>query len=181
MNWSSKLVLLSHNFYAHLFHVVKQNRIWMIYDGFDDFVVCGPKAPGAHGTLHFLIFFENYFMVWDLSRSVPEAFRTPGNPLINLFHFIFNSECHFSKSQFFIQLPIVLPIELPINRFGGRYCQTKCTFSKTVLPLRCPSKRFVKKNTFPQKVLPRRCLSKRLCQTKKAFFPKNSFAAKVPI
>ena len=42
------------------------------------------------------------FMVWDLSRSVPMVFRTPGNPLINLFHFICNSKCHFFKVSFFI-------------------------------------------------------------------------------
>ena len=70
-------------------------------------------------------FLRIQFMVWDLSRSVPMVFRSPGNPLINLFHFIFNSNCHFSKVSFFIELPIVLPIvlpiELPINRFGGHY------------------------------------------------------------
>ncbi len=39
---------------------------------------------------------ETFGMVWDLSRSVPMVFRSPGNTLINLFHFIFNSKCHFS-------------------------------------------------------------------------------------
>ena len=29
-------------------------------------------------------------MVQDLSKSVPMVFRSPGNPLIQLFHFIFN-------------------------------------------------------------------------------------------
>ena len=29
-------------------------------------------------------------MVWDLSSSVPGVFRSPGNPLINLFHLLFN-------------------------------------------------------------------------------------------
>ena len=52
-------------------------------------------------------------MVWDLSRSVPMMFRTPGNPLIHLFHFIFNSKCHFWKVRFLIALPIALPIVLP--------------------------------------------------------------------
>ena len=41
-------------------------------------------------------------MVWDLSRSVPGVFRTPGNPLIKLFCFTFNSKCHFFKVSFFI-------------------------------------------------------------------------------
>ena len=36
-------------------------------------------------------------MVWDLSRSVPMVFRSPGNTLINLFHLLFNSKCHFFK------------------------------------------------------------------------------------
>ena len=74
----------------------------------------------AHGTLHVLWIFENYFMVWNLSRGVPKVFRTPGNPLIHLSHSIFNSKSHFSKVSFFIQLPIelliVLPIVLPIAR-----------------------------------------------------------------
>ena len=52
-------------------------------------------------------------MVWDLSRSVPRVFRRPGNPLIELFHFIFNSKCNFWKCCFFIQLPFELPIVLP--------------------------------------------------------------------
>ena len=33
-------------------------------------------------------------MAQDLSKSVPMVFRTPGNPLITLFHFICNSKCH---------------------------------------------------------------------------------------
>ena len=61
------------------------------------FMICWPKAlgpwskaPGAHGTLRFLWFFEKLFMVWDLSKSVPKVFRSPGNPLINLCHSTFN-------------------------------------------------------------------------------------------
>ena len=57
-------------------------------------------------------------MVWDLSRSVPMVFRSPGNPLINLFHLLFNSKYHFSTVCFLLnclfELPIVLPIGLPI-------------------------------------------------------------------
>ena len=56
----------------------------------NDFMVFGPKAHGAYGTIMFLTSFEKCFMVWDLSRSVPGAFRSPGNPLIKLFHFISN-------------------------------------------------------------------------------------------
>ena len=41
-------------------------------------------------------------MVRDLSRSVPMVFRSPGKVLIKLFHFIFNSKCHFLKVKFFI-------------------------------------------------------------------------------
>ena len=54
-------------------------------------------------------------MVWDLSRSVPKVFRTPGNSFINLFHFIFNSKCHFLQMPFFMLLPNVLSIGLPIE------------------------------------------------------------------
>ena len=34
-------------------------------------------------------------MVWDLSKNVPMVFRSPGKVLIKLFHFMFNSKCHF--------------------------------------------------------------------------------------
>ena len=54
-------------------------------------------------------------MAQDLFKSVPMVFRSLGKPLIKLFHFIFNSKCHFKKVIFFIQLPIELPIELPIG------------------------------------------------------------------
>ncbi len=33
----------------------------MIFITFYDFYTFGPKAPGAHGTLVFLIFFEDFF------------------------------------------------------------------------------------------------------------------------
>ena len=89
--------------------------IFMTSNDFSEVLSFGPKAHGAHGTLHFSSFFEKKIMVWDLSTSVPMMFRTPGNPLINLFDFVFNSKCHFSKVRVFIQLPIVLPIELPIG------------------------------------------------------------------
>ena len=48
-------MLPSQNSDAHLFHVVKQK-----YD-FHDFMVLGPTAPGARGTVHFLIVYENLF------------------------------------------------------------------------------------------------------------------------
>ena len=64
----------------------------MTFKDFSEVLFFGPKAHGAHGALHVLNCFENLFMVWDLSRSVPGVFRTPGNPLINLIHVIFNSK-----------------------------------------------------------------------------------------
>ena len=53
-------MLPSQNFDAHLFHVGK-TRDFYDFNDFNDFVVFGPKAPGAHGILHFLLFFENLF------------------------------------------------------------------------------------------------------------------------
>ena len=89
--------------------------------GFHVFWAQGPwgpgpwsKAPGAHGTPIFSDFWKIDFMVWDLSSSVGMVFRSPGIPLINLFHFILNSKCHFLKVSLFIQLPIEFPIVLPI-------------------------------------------------------------------
>ena len=41
-------------------------------------------------------------MAQDLSKSVPMVFRSPGNPLIKLFHLLFNSKCHFFKVISFI-------------------------------------------------------------------------------
>ena len=73
-------MLPSQNFDAHLFHVVK-NMISMIFNGFNDFMVFGRKAPGAHGTLLVCDILKNYFMVWDLSKSVCMVFRSTGNPI----------------------------------------------------------------------------------------------------
>ena len=74
---------------------------------FPDFWAHGPwgpgpwsKAPVAHGTLHFCDFLKICFMVWDLSRSVPRVFRSPGNPLINVFHFICISTYNFPNPPF---------------------------------------------------------------------------------
>ena len=58
------------------------------------------KAPGAHGAPHFSDCLSICKMVRDLSRSVPRVFRSLGKPLIKLFHFIFNSKCHFWKDSF---------------------------------------------------------------------------------
>ena len=46
----------------------------MIFTDFYDFVVFGPKAPGAHGTLHCLTFFE---IVWDHLGCVWGVVRGP--------------------------------------------------------------------------------------------------------
>ena len=52
---------------------------------------CQPApCPPGFFFRHFLKF---CFMVWDLSRSVFRVFRSPGNPLINLFDFICNKKC----------------------------------------------------------------------------------------
>ena len=53
-------------------------------------------------------------MVWDLSRSVPTVFRSPGNPLIKLFHLKLNLKCNF-QNPCFLLIVIVLPIVLPID------------------------------------------------------------------
>ena len=88
------------NFGAHLLHVQK-NSILNIS------LFClgpGPWGPdpwskvyGAHVSPHFSDFCKICKMVRDLSRSVPRVFRTPGNPLIKLFHFISNFKCNFCK------------------------------------------------------------------------------------
>ena len=83
-------MLPSQNRDAHLFHVEKKTMIVMIFNDFNNFMVLGPRFPGVMGPSIFRVFLKICFMVWDLSRSVPEAFRTPGKPLINLFHSIFN-------------------------------------------------------------------------------------------
>ena len=88
-------MLPSQNRDAHLFHVEKKNTDFHDFHDFDSFMVLGPRFPGPMGPSMFRDFLKNCFMVWDLSRSVPRVFRSPGNPLINLFHFIFNETCHF--------------------------------------------------------------------------------------
>ena len=114
MIWSSRSVLPPQNFDAELFQLSKKTIIFLIFNdlnNFNNFVVLGPRPLGPFVFRDFL---KIYFMVWDLSRSVPRVFRSPGTPLINLFRFIFNSKCHFLKISWFIKLPIVLPIVLPI-------------------------------------------------------------------
>ena len=81
---------------AHLLHVEKTMNCMTFYD-FNNFMVLGPRPLGTMGPSSCCDFFEIYFMVWDLSRSVPGVFRSPGNSVINLFHFIFNSTCSFNK------------------------------------------------------------------------------------
>ena len=61
----------------------------------------GPWPLGPMGP-HIFVFLKICKMVWDLSRSVPMVFRRPGNPLIKLFHFIFNWKCDFVKVSFFL-------------------------------------------------------------------------------
>ena len=61
----------------------------------------GPMVQGPWGP-PLSDFLKVCKMVQDLSRSVPRVFRSLGKPLIKLFHFIFNSKCHFSKVHFFI-------------------------------------------------------------------------------
>ena len=102
-------MLPSQNDDAHLFHVDKKTLIFMIFNDFNNFMVLGPRFSGVMGPSIFRDFLEFCFMVWDLSRSVPKVFRTPGNPLINLFRLLFNSKCHFFKVSFFIVLPVVSP------------------------------------------------------------------------
>jgi len=48
------------------------------------------------------IFLALHNMTWYLSKSVPMVFKSQRNALIKLFHFIFNSKCHFSKVRFFV-------------------------------------------------------------------------------
>ena len=61
----------------------------MISNAFNDFMVLGPRFPGVMGPSIFRDFLKICFIVWDLSRSVSRVFRSPGDPLINLFDFIF--------------------------------------------------------------------------------------------
>ena len=61
-----------------------------------------PKSSRIHAPklFDFLEKLKVCRMAQDLSKSVPMVFRSPGKPLIKLFHFIFNSKCHFSKVSF---------------------------------------------------------------------------------
>ena len=106
------------NFTAHLLHVLKHTRFPFSVCLFGPKGPWGPgpwsKAPGAHGTPHFPDFLKDCKMVRDLSKTVRMMFRSTGKPLIHLFDFIFNSKCNVSKVCFFTQLPIELPIVLPI-------------------------------------------------------------------
>ena len=102
MIWSWRSVLPSQNRDAHLFHVEKRHWFtwfWMILI-ISWFWAQGPWGPWDPPC--FWDFLKTCFMVWDLSRSVPGVFRSPGNPLINLFHFLFNSKCHFRKCHFLL-------------------------------------------------------------------------------
>ena len=87
-------MLPSQNRDAHLFHVEK-NTDFHDFNDFNNFMVLGPRFPGVMGPFIIREFLKHCSMVWDLSRSVPMVFRSPGNALINLFHFIFNKKCHF--------------------------------------------------------------------------------------
>ena len=70
----------------------------------------GPRPLGPMGPFIFWHFLKMCFMVWDLSRSVPGVFSSPGNPLIKLCRFIWNLKCNLFKVIFVIELPIELPI-----------------------------------------------------------------------
>ena len=63
MIWSSRSALPSQKDVAHLFHVQKNTDFhdFNNFNNLDIFFGFGSKAPGAHGTLHFLRFFENLF------------------------------------------------------------------------------------------------------------------------
>ena len=89
MIWSCCSVLPSQNRDAHLFHVEKTLN-FLIFTDLKNFMVWGPRFPGVMGPFIFWDFVKNYFMVWDLSRSVRKVFRSPGNPLIKLFHLFLN-------------------------------------------------------------------------------------------
>ena len=102
MIWSSRSVLLPQNFDAELFQLLEKTMIFMIFNDFNNFMVLGPRPLGPMGPSMFCDFLKNCFMVWDLSRSVPRVFRSPGNPLIKLLHLLFNSKYNFFKVIFYI-------------------------------------------------------------------------------
>ena len=78
----------------------KKTLILMIFNDFNNCMVLGPRFPGDMGPSCFRDVLKSCFMVWEPSRSVRMMFRSPGNPLINLFHLLFNSKCHFFKVNF---------------------------------------------------------------------------------
>ena len=101
--WSGAVVQCScRRISMRIFSMFKKTLIFIIFNDFNNFLVLGPRPLGPMGPSIFLDFLNFCFMVWDLSRSVPRLFRSPGNPLINLFHVLFNSKCHFFKVIFFI-------------------------------------------------------------------------------
>ncbi len=102
MIWSCRSVLPSQNRDAHLFHVEKKHEFSWFLCALNNFMVLGPRPLGPMGPFVFLHFLKICFMVWDLSRSVPMVFRSPGNPLIKLFHLSFNSKCHVLKVFYWI-------------------------------------------------------------------------------
>ena len=90
MIWSCRSVLPSQNVDAHLFHGQKKTMIFMIFNDLNNLMVLAPRPLGPMGPLFVRYLLEKYFMVCDQSRSVRMVFRSPGNPLIKLFHFLFN-------------------------------------------------------------------------------------------
>ena len=114
--WKSVTAIL-HRISVSIFKVFSTFEIhWTTFQDF-----CYILDPWVVKHMCFWVWWRSIFwhfvevlpLTWDLSRSVRMVFRSPGNPLINLFHFIFNSRCHFLEVSFFIQLPIVLPIVSP--------------------------------------------------------------------
>ena len=67
-----------------IFSMLSKNMIFMICM---IFWFLGPRPLGSMGPFIFRVFLKIYFMVWDLSRSVPRVFRSPGNPLIKFVDF----------------------------------------------------------------------------------------------
>ena len=63
-------------------------------------------------------------MVWDLSRSVPGVFRSPGKPLIKLFHLLLNLKCHFPKVSFLLNCLLYCLLYCLLNCL--LYCLLDC-------------------------------------------------------
>ena len=70
----------------------------------------GPGRSMIRFVKHLCVTFEKCVMAGDLSRNDPRICKRPGNPLLKLFEFIFNSKAHFVRCSCFIQLPIELRI-----------------------------------------------------------------------